>query len=96
MAIKKVIDASVAQPNTKESDLQDEVRHVVYLIMEDGEPSEIFITASCPQDAIEKANRLIPEEPPTPAMVRFYKEVRDNSTLMGDITRMARKQGDIY
>mgnify|MGYP001239512457 CR=1 FL=1 len=77
MAIKRVIGASVAQPNTKESDIQDEVRHVVEVIMEDGEPSEIFITASCPMDAIEKANRLIPEEPPTPAMARFYKEVRE-------------------
>ena len=69
MAIKRVIGASTTEHNTEESDIQDEVRHVVHVIMEDGEHSEIFITASCPMDAIEKANRLIPEK-----LLRRYNE----------------------
>ena len=62
MAIKRVIGASTTQPNTPVSDIQDEVRHVVHVIMEDGEPSEIFITAFCPKDAMEKVNKTIYNE----------------------------------
>ena len=56
--LSKNFSAKTYQNNTHESDLMEEVLHVVEF-EQDGEKRALTLQAKCPMDAIEKVRRLV-------------------------------------